>query len=101
MAWDNITLGDYGFEGRLTLTQDGTAQDISSYTTRQFLFVSPAGTSVTKTATFLTDGADGILKYIFQDGDISDAGVWTVSAQISKTGVRLTSSHHIFHVEIQ
>lgn len=99
MAWDNITVGDFGFDGKLTLTKDGVAQNISSYTTRQFLLKGPTDTSeTTYTATFDTDGTNGVLKYAFQSGEIDEAGAWHVRARISKTGSRLTSATHIFVV---
>jgi hypothetical protein len=98
MAWDNITLGDYGFVGKLTLVQDDTAQNISTYTTRQFILTPPDQVEQTVAATFDSDGSDGVLKYTFEDGDIDQAGAWSVRARISKTGGRLTSEEHQFYV---
>lgn len=99
MAWANIHENDYGFDGKLRIVKDGTAQDISSYTTRQYILKSPAGTIATKTAAFDTDGTDGILSYTFADGDIDRTGTWTVQARIAKTGVELTAKALRFNVE--
>jgi len=100
MSWQNIQVDDYGWVGKLTVKQDGSAVDISSYTTKQFLFESPSGVDADPvTADFDSDGTDGILKYTIADGDIDEAGVWKVSARISKTGVELTTEPLRFLVE--
>lgn len=91
-TWTDIHVDDYGWVGKLTLQQDGTAIDISSYTTRQFIFKAPSGTATTKTATFDTDGTDGVLKYTVEDGLIDEVGNWRVQARIAKSGVELTSA---------
>ena len=97
-TWSNIHEADYGFDGKLRIVKDGTAQDISSYTTRQFILRSPTGTTATKTAEFDTDGTDGVLSYTFEEDDIDRAGNWSVQARISKTGVELTATAHRFLV---
>ena len=61
MAFTNIHVDDFGWLAQLTIVEDGAAVDISSYTTRQFVFVKPDATEVTKTALFDTDGTDGVL----------------------------------------
>ena len=99
MSWENIQVDDFGWVGRLTLQQDGTAKDISSYTTRQFIFTDPDGTAATKTALFDSDGTDGKLKYTTLDGDIDSVGNWQVTARIINTGSELTSDPHEFRVK--
>src|SRR5688500_13593448 len=100
MAWSSITAGDFGFEGRLRVVQDDIAVDISTYTTLQFILRHiKTGTEKTVTASFLTTGVDGWLKYTFVDGDIDAAGDWSVQAVVSKTGARLTSDWHRFSVK--
>ena len=98
MAWEDIHVDDFGWVGKLTLKQDGTAVDISSYTTREFIFRAPDGVAVTKTALFDDDGTDGILKYTILTGEIDEAGDWKVAARIKKVGVELTSEEHSFNV---
>lgn len=98
MSWTHIHVDDYGWVGKLTVQQDGSAVDISSYTTRQFVFTDPAGTTTAKSASFDSDGTDGILKYTIEDGLIASAGDWRVQARVSKTGVELTSDEVVFHV---
>ena len=98
-GWDNIQVNDYGWVGRLRLTQACVAVDISGYTTRQFVFKSPAGVKTTKTAVFDTDGTDGVLKYTVENGLINEAGDWYVQARIAKTGAELTSDPIAFRVK--
>lgn len=97
-TWTDIHINDYGWVGKLALKQDGAAVDISSYTTRQFIFKSPSGVKTTKTATFDTDGTDGVLKYTVEDGLINESGNWYVQARIGKTGAVLTSAELRFNV---
>lgn len=98
MMWANIHKDDYGWTGRLRIVQDRVAQNISTYTTRQFIFRKPDGTTVTKSATFATDGADGVLQYTVENGLIDSAGIWHVQARISKAGSALTSESVPFTV---
>lgn len=98
-TWTDIHIDDYGWVGKLALKQDGAAVDISSYTTRQFIFKSPSGVKTTKTATFDTDGTDGVLKYMVEAGLINEVGDWWVQARIAKTGAELTSDPILFRVK--
>lgn len=99
-GWEDVTVGDYGFEGRLCILQRGVAQDISGFTTLQYVLHS-FKTKVDKTVdvNFLTDGTDGWLSYTFAQGDIDASGRWRVRALVSNTDKRLTSGWHNFEVE--
>ena len=99
MSWQDVEVDDFGWTGKLTLQQDGTAVDISTYVTKQFILRDPDKVATVKTASFDSDGSDGILKYVIQDGDIDAVGNWSVQARIIKAGVELTSSDITFHVK--
>ena len=100
MSWENFQKTDFGWVGRLTLKQDGTVVDISSFTTRQMFLVDPDGTASTaKTANFDSDGTDGKLKYTILTSEINKVGNWNVFARIKKTGVELTSDPLEFRVK--
>ena len=100
MSWANFQDTDFGWVGRLTLKQDGTAVDISSYTTKEFFLVDPTGAaSAAKTAAFDSDGTDGKLKYTILTTEIDAAGNWNVFARIKKAGVELTSDPLEFRVK--
>ena len=98
MSWSDIHVGDYGSVGKLTVTEDGTAVDVSGYTTLQFVFTDPSGTETTKTAAFDTDGTNGVIKYTIESGLFDTSGVWRVRAKVSATGVSLLSDEIQFLV---
>ena len=98
MSWEDIQVDDFGWVGKLTLKQDGSAVDISSYTTKKFILRNPVGATVEKTAIFDSDGTDGVLKYTILTGEIAVAGNWKVEARIAKTGAEITSNPHAFSV---
>ena len=100
MSWENFQKTDFGWVGRLTLKQDGTAVDISSYTTKEMFLVDPDGVSSTaKTADFDSDGTDGKLKYTILTSEINAVGNWNVFARIKKADVELTSDPLVFLVK--
>lgn len=84
MAQDEIHVGDIGTSFVATI-QDGTSViDISGATTIELIFEDPAGTSFTKTASFVTDGTDGKMEYVtVSDDDIIDAeGFWKIQGHV-------------------
>lgn len=83
---DKIFVGDVGTIFRGTFKEDGTAIDISTATTRQIIFEKPDGLKVTKTATFFSDGTDGILQYVSVANDINIGGDWRLQGYIVMTG---------------
>ena len=79
----DLIVGDIGARIELRLIKkDGTAFDISAATTKTFIFVKGDGSSVTKTAVFVTAGVDGKLQYTTIAGDIDQPGPWRVRAQV-------------------
>lgn len=98
MSWQNIHVDDYGWAGRLRLVQDKQVQNISSFTTRQFIFKPPTGAVKVKTAAFDTDGANGILKYVIESGVLDQVGEWKVQARVAKSGAEITSDEITFTV---
>lgn len=100
MSLKNIVAGDYGQAIELTFIDVDTdaAADISGYTTTiQMLFESPSGTETAKTATFKTDGSDGIIRYTVES-DFLTAGKWRVRGRVTAGGKRLTTVEHVFEV---
>lgn len=72
--------GDIGTAFRLTITDcAGAVVDLSSATIKQIIFRKPDQTSVTQTATFFTDGTDGIVEYITVADDLDQVGqAWCI-----------------------
>lgn len=74
---DQIQKNNVGTRFQATITEDGTAVDISSATTKELRFKKPDGSAtLVKSATFLTDGSDGIIYYDSQSGDLDVIGGW-------------------------
>lgn len=67
---------------KLTVKEDGVIVDINSATTKQMIFTKADGVVLTKTASFLTDGTDGVLKYVSIAGDLTPAGDWQVQGRL-------------------
>ena len=99
MSWDNIHVDDFGWVAKLTVQQDGTAVDISSFTTLEYILRDADGNETTKIVSFDSDGTDGKLKYVILTGDIDSVGSWYVQMRLKKTNVELTSKEHGFSVE--
>lgn len=101
MSLSNIIAGDYGQVIELTFIDVDTsaATDISAYSsTIQMVFISPTGTETAKTATFKTDGSDGIIQYTTEDGFLT-AGNWKVRGKVASGSAVLSTVNHKFTVE--
>lgn len=101
MSFKNIYVGDYGQVAKITFidVDAGTAADISSYsTTKQMIFTDPSGTVMAKTATFDTDGTDGVIKYTIESDLFDAAGWWKVRGRVSTGTTQLTTEQHQFYV---
>lgn len=80
---DEIHVNDIGTEFLVTVKDGDEIVDISTADTLQLIFTKPTGTKVTQTATLYTDGTDGKMKYISEDGDLDVAGWWKLQGFIS------------------
>jgi hypothetical protein len=77
-----IHVGDIGTDLEITVTENSVALDISTAAVRQIILRKPSGASLTKTATFSTDGVDGKIYYSTISGDIDIPGIWGAQAYI-------------------
>jgi hypothetical protein len=82
MAANEIHLNDIGVQFLVTLKDDTEEVDISSATTKNFLFSKPSGELLTKAGTLSTDGTDGKLYYISASGDLNEIGTWKMQCNI-------------------
>ena len=76
MESEKIHLNDVGTSIRVRLQEDGVNVDISTATTTLIFLKKPSGTTTQYTATFVTDGSDGLMHYISVSGDIDEVGTW-------------------------
>ena len=79
-----IHVGDIGTIFEITLTDCEDIVDVSSANILELIFKLPdnAETILTKTATLVTDGTDGVISYTTIEGDLSISGKWKLQAQI-------------------
>jgi|PlaIllAssembly_1097288.scaffolds.fasta_scaffold2069334_1 hypothetical protein len=78
-----IHLGDIGTVFEVELKDCTTVVDLSTATIMEILFQKPDGTTVTKSAEFTTDGADGKIRYITVANDIDVTGSWKLQARVT------------------
>lgn len=101
MSFEKIVKGDYGQVAKITFIDIDTkeAADISSYaTTIQMVFADPSGNETAKTATFDTDGTDGVIKYTIESTLFDEGGIWTVRGRVQSAITKLTTVKHTFQV---
>lgn len=83
---ETIQLNDDGTTLELTVTEDGSAVDLSSgVTTKSIIMQHPDGTTETFTADFKTNGSDGILQYDLEAADVAATGKYYVQALITNS----------------
>ena len=80
---DTININDIGTDLQVTITETDAAVDISTATTLQVILKKPSGPEVTKTASLLNTGTDGILHYTTVSGDIDEKGEWSYRAKVT------------------
>ena len=62
---------------------DDAVIDISGAVVKEFFFLQPTDTVLTKATAFTTDGTDGKIQYTTVAGDIDEAGRWKWQAHVS------------------
>ena len=82
MPSEQIRQNDFGTVFQFTIKDSDVVVNLSSATTKQIIFTKPDGTKLTKTASFLTDGTDGIIYYTTISGDLDTCGVWQSQASL-------------------
>jgi hypothetical protein len=87
MAAGEIRVGDIGTVFECTVRdQDGKVVDISSASTKQMIFKTASGKTLTKTASLSSSGTDGKMKYVTIAGDLDKAGGWIVQGKVTLPG---------------
>lgn len=94
-----IHVGDIGTAFKATILNEADeVVDVSTVTTKQLIFRKPDGTLLTKTATFDTDGTDGVIKYTSASGDLDVKGQWKMQGYVVFPGGSWKTSIHDFEV---
>jgi hypothetical protein len=83
MSHADIRVGDIGTVFRLTIVDEvEDPVNISAATTTDIRFQKPDETSVDQTASFTTDGTDGLIEYVVAADDLDMSGKWRIQAHI-------------------
>lgn len=80
-----VHVGDTPIHRMTIVDQDNAGVDVSGATLKTIIFRKPDGTTVTKTATFFTDGTDFIIEYQALTADHDVAGPWCKQARVTIT----------------
>jgi len=95
---EEIHKNDVGTVFELTVKDGSSTVNLSSATKKQIIFSKPDATTSTKTASFKTDGTDGILSYVTVAGDLDQSGDWQVQAYVEITSGKWHSDVATFTV---
>lgn len=96
----SIRLYDVGTILEVTIVDElNVVQDISTATSKQFIFDKPDGTQLTVSASFSTDGTDGKIQYTFASGNIDQVGLWIYRGKVTSPAGTWTSEDYTFTVE--
>lgn len=75
----------------LVVDQAGAAVDVSEATGLQLWLLAPDGTPQPVQAAFVSNGLDGLIQHVVSAGELVEAGLWSVQAQLTfDTQVLLT-----------
>ena len=85
MSANEIHVGDVGTVLTVTVKDDTAVVNISSATTKQIILRKPSSSKLEKVGVFVTDGADGQMKYTTVSGDLGESGDWSVQAKVVLT----------------
>lgn len=97
-----IVVGQYGDAITLTIVdKNGAAVDISAYTTSLSVTLRDPYTlkTVSYTATFVTDGTNGQIRFTPSSGDIDRPGIW--EGQVKMEKVSAIAKTNVFEVNIE
>ena len=94
-----VHVDDVGTVFQVTIKdEDEVVVDVSNALTKTIYFRKPNGTLLTKTASFVTDGTDGQIKYTTESGDIDAAGNWSLQSFVDFGTTEFYSDIHKFTV---
>lgn len=77
-----IHAGDIGTIFRITIKDGDSIVDVSSVDSKTIYLQKPDSSTLTKAASYYTDGTDGIIQYTTESGDLDQVGTWQIQARI-------------------
>jgi hypothetical protein len=79
-----IHYGDIGVKFNITVMNGAVPLNVSNANNIYIIFQKPdiGGSNLTKTATLVTDGTDGNIRYTTVAGDLDQIGTWQIQAKV-------------------
>lgn len=94
----SIKVGDINIAITLTLSENGLPFAIPLGATVQIRFMKPNRSILLKTAALVTNGADGLVRCIMDEGDLSAPGTWAADVTIVSGSNKWTTDQISFDV---
>lgn len=79
---DILRQNSIGVNIDVTVVERGTPVNLIGILVKDYIIVKPSETRVVKTASFVTTGADGKLRYITIAGDLNEVGQYRLQADL-------------------
>jgi len=80
-----IHYGDIGVNFNITVMNGSSPLNVSSADNIYIIFQKPDGSDLIKTASLITDGTDGNIRYTTVAGDLDQVGTWQIQAKVDFT----------------
>ncbi len=80
-----IHYGDIGVNFNITVMNGSVPLDVSNADNIYIILQKPDGSDLTKTASLVTDGTDGNIRYTTIAGDLDQIGTWQIQAKVDFT----------------
>jgi hypothetical protein len=77
-----IHYGDIGVNFNITVMNGTAVLNVSNANNISIIFQKPDGSDLTKTASLITNGTDGKIKYATVAGDLDQIGTWQIQARV-------------------
>ena len=77
-----IHYGDIGVNFNITVMNGTAVLNVSNANSINIIFQKPDGSDLIKTATLVTNGTDGNIRYTSVSGDLDQIGTWQIQAKV-------------------
>lgn len=77
-----IHAGDVGITFTATIKDGGAVVDLTGVLSTTFIFNPPGGAAISKAASLVTDGSDGMINYTSESGLFTVPGSWTLQTKV-------------------
>jgi hypothetical protein len=77
-----IHYGDIGVNFNITVMNGTAVLNVSNANSISIIFQKPDSSDLTKTASLVTNGTDGKIKYTTVAGDLDQIGTWQIQARV-------------------